>query len=116
MESILDSTKSLLGGKALTEETVFDQELIMHINGALMVINQLGVGPSTGFRIKGQEDNWTSIIGERTDLELIKTAVFLRVQLLFDPPQNAFLVEAIKDQIKEYDWRIENHYVPVPEV
>ena len=30
-----------------------------------------------------------------------------------DFPQNSFLVTAIKDQIKEYDWRIEAWHDPV---
>ena len=92
-----------------SEDTNFDRELVIYINGALMIINQLGVGPD-GYSIRDKTNTWNEFLVERTDLELIKTAIYLRVRLIFDPPQNSFLVNAIKDQISEYDWRIElNH-------
>lgn len=104
IDSILDSIKQMLGSES--EDTNFDRELIIYINGALMIINQLGVGPN-GYRITGKENVWTEFIGDRTDLELIKTDAYLRTRLVFDPPQNSFLVSAIKEQITEYEWRIE---------
>lgn len=107
IESILDSIKQMLGID--TEDTNFDRELVIYINGALMVINQLGVGPS-GYTIKDKLNTWDEFLVDRTDLELVKTDVYLRVRLIFDPPQNSFLVNSIKEQIAEYDWRIElNH-------
>ena len=104
IESILDSIKQMLGID--TEDTNFDRELVIYINGALMVINQLGVGPS-GYTIKDKLNTWDEFLVDRTDLELVKTDVYLRVRLIFDPPQNSFLVNSIKEQIAEYDWRIE---------
>lgn len=106
---ILDSIKQMLGIDS--EDTNFDRDLILHINGALMIVNQLGVGPS-GYKITSKEDNWDDFLEGRTDLELVKTTVYLRVRLIFDPPQNAFLITAIKDQIAEYDWRIEINHIP----
>ena len=107
IDSILDSIKQMLGIDS--EDTNFDRELVIYINGALMIINQLGVGPD-GYSIRDKTNTWNEFLVERTDLELIKTAIYLRVRLIFDPPQNSFLVNAIKDQISEYDWRIElNH-------
>jgi hypothetical protein len=107
MESILDSVKQMVGGISF-DDTTFDAELILHINSALMVLTQLGVGPSTGFRISGNEETWKDFIGDHINLEAIKTEVALRVRLVFDPPQNSFLVAAIQKQIEEYDWRIAN--------
>lgn len=99
-----------------TKDTNFDRELIIYINGALMVVNQLGVGPN-GYTITGAQNTWNEFLLERTDLELVKTNIYLRVRLVFDPPQNSFLVSAIKDQIAEYDWRIEiNHKPEIAEV
>jgi len=103
--SILDSIKSMLG--IGTEDTNFDQELVIYINGALMIINDLGVGPD-GYMIQDSTNEWSEFLLDRTDLELVKTAVYLRVRLVFDPPQNSFLVNAISEQIKEFDWRITN--------
>lgn len=111
MESILDSIKKMLG---ITGED-FDQELLLHINGALMIANQLGVGPTEGFRITDNTQQWSDFMGDRKDLELVKVGVYLRTLLSFDPPQNSFLVNAIEKQIQECDWRIEiNHIAPTP--
>lgn len=108
MVSILDSIKQMLGVRA--EDDAFDKELIIHINGALMILNQLGVGPVEGYAITSKDNVWTEFIGARTDLELIKTAIFLRVSLSFDPPQNSFLVNSMEKQIEEFDWRINHAY------
>ncbi len=113
-EGILDSIKQMNGIDL--SDTSFDQELMMFINGALMVMTQLGVGPSTGFRITSSYDTWTDFLGDRTDVDLIFTDIHQRVRLAFDPPQNSFLVSAIKEQIKENDWRIEVWHKPQVEV
>ena len=108
-ESILDSIKNMLG---INEgDTNFDGELIIYINGALMIMSQLGVG-TDGYLISGRDDTWQNFMGDREDLELVKSAVYLRVRLIFDPPQNSFLVDAINKQIAEYDWRIEINHKP----
>lgn len=111
MVSILDSVKQMLGIES--EDTSFDKEVIMHVNGALMVMTQLGVGPVGGFSIADKEQTWDQFLQDRTDLNSVLTDTYLRVKLIFDPPQNSFLVTAIKDQIKEYDWRIEAWHDPV---
>lgn len=94
-----------------TTDTNFDRELVIYINGALMIVNQLGVGPS-GYSIQDKTNTWDEFLIDRTDLELVKTCIYLRVRLVFDPPQNSFLVNAIKEQITEYDWRIEINHIP----
>ena len=110
LESILDSIKYMHGID--TSDKSFDQELIMFTNGALMVMTQLGVGPSSGFRITSSAETWSDFLGDRTDVDLVFTDVYHRVRLVFDPPQNSFLVNAIKEQIQENDWRIEAWHKP----
>lgn len=109
MEIILASIKKLLGINEI--DTNFDQEIIMHINSVLMVLNQLGVGPKVGFKISNSE-TWASFIGDRIDLEMVRSYVYLKVRLLFDPPQNSFLVEAINKQIEEFEWRLQLQVEP----
>ena len=104
MDSILTSIKKLLGIDETYEH--FDGDIIIFINSALMSLNQLGIGPSTGFTISGKEDLWSDFIGIRKDLESVKTYVYLKTRLTFDPPQNSFLVEAIKNQLTELEWRL----------
>ncbi|MEG2623426.1 MAG: hypothetical protein RSC06_11055 [Clostridia bacterium] len=90
-----------------SEDKSFDIDLLIFGNGALSIMSQLGVGPADGFRINDESETWADFIGNRTDLDLIQTDVYLRMRLVFDPPQNSFLVKGIQDQIAEYDWRIE---------
>lgn len=110
INSILGSIKQMLGIDQA--DTSFDDELIMHANGALMIMTQLGVGPSGGFMITSDAEEWADLLGDRTDLNLVFTNIYLRVRQVFDPPQNSFLVTAIEKQIAEYDWRIEAWHKP----
>lgn len=103
MVSILDSIKQLLGIDV--NDTSFDEELIIHINSALMILNQLGVGPEF-YSITDKNNVWEEFTQGRKDLEIIKSFVYLKVRLMFDPPQNSFLVNSIEKQISEYEWRI----------
>ena len=104
MDSILNSIKKLLG---LTEDyEQFDPDIIIHINSAFMILNQLGVGPKDGFTIKDASSVWTDFIPENSNLELIKSYVYLKVRLLFDPPLSSVVAEAINRQINELEWRI----------
>ena len=102
--SILTSIKKLLG--PTEDDTSFDVDIIMHINSAFFRLNQLGVGPATGFFITDNTKTWEDFLESRTDLEAVKTYVYQKVRLVFDPPQSSFLVEAIKDSIKEFEWTI----------
>ena len=102
--SILTSTK-----KALNLDptyTVFDEDIILMINGVFGTLNQLGVGPELGFQIEDSTANWDTYIGDDARLNDIKVYVFLRVRMLFDPPTTSFLLSAVQDQIKELEWRI----------
>lgn len=105
-ESILTSIKKLLGiGE---EDDTFDTDVIMHINSILSILQQLGVGPRTGYMITGYDDTWSDFMDRTEDdrFNMIKTYVYLRVRLLFDPPTNSFTIDAIKKQYEEIEWRI----------
>ena len=104
MDSILTSIKKLLG---ITEEYEnFDQDIIMHINSAFMILNQLGVGPKSGFSISDKSSTWDEFIPESSNLEAVKTYIHLKVKLMFDPPLSSTVIEAIKSQINELEWRL----------
>lgn len=103
MDCILTSIKKLLG---ITEEyTHFDPDIIMHINSVLMILNQIGVGPTEGFVID-ETSVWTDFISDTTKIEAIKSYVYLKVRLLFDPPLSATVTESINRNISELEWRI----------
>lgn len=103
MPSILISIKKLLGITA--EYTDFDQDLIMHINSVLMVLKQLGVGPKEGFSISDATAVWTDFL-PNGNVNLVKSYMYLKVRLMFDPPITAALVESINRQIAEFEWRL----------
>ena len=104
MNSILNSIKKRLG--IMPEYEHFDDDIIMDINTVFTTLNQLGVGPSEGFHIENQDAEWTDFVNDMSKLEFVKTYVYLKVKLLFDPPQSSFVIEAIKSQLSELEWRI----------
>lgn len=104
MESILTSIKKLLG---ISEEYEhFDADLIMHINSVFMILTQLGVGPSEGFHITDSSDIWTDFIQEPARIELVKSYMYLKVKLLFDPPSSSAVIESMNRMISEFEWRL----------
>lgn len=103
-QSILTSTKKVLG---LAEDyTAFDEDIKMHINSVLGTLNQLGVGPAESFEIAGKEDTWEDFLGTKKNLNAVKTYMYLKVRLVFDPPTTSFGINAMKDQILEHEWRL----------
>lgn len=102
--SILTTVKKNLG----IEETytVFDPDIIIYINSALATLTQLGVGPETGFMIEDSTPTWDAFLGTDPRLNPVKTYVQLRTRMLFDPPQTSYLIEAMKQQIQEHEWRL----------
>lgn len=104
-DSILTSIKKLLGLNA--DDKSFDTDVIIHINAALATLNQLGVGKKVSFAVSDESATWTGLFGDNLTLNgLIKTYVYLKVKLVFDPPTSSFVLESIKQSISEYEWRI----------
>lgn len=103
-DSILNSTKKLLGLDAAY--TVFDVDIIMHINSVFGTLSQLGIGPANGFAISDASTTWTAYLGADRRFNSVKTYMFLKVRLLFDPPATSFAITAFKEEIKELEWRL----------
>ena len=104
MESILISIKKLLG---ITEEyDQFDPDIIMHINSVFMVLTQLGVGPSEGFSIEDDTSVWSDFIQDTNKIEAVKSYIYLKVKLAFDPPLSSAVIESMNRLINELEWRL----------
>ena len=102
-ESILTSIKKMLG--ITYDYDVFDVDLMMHINSALAVLQQLGVG-KIGFAITGEEETWSDFLGDVINVAMIKSYVAMKVQLMFDiRSMNAATIEAYNKMIAEFEWR-----------
>ncbi len=103
-DSILNSTKKILG---LNDDyTAFDADVLMHINSILATLNQLGIGPENGFAIEDAVSTWDDFLGEDPRLNSVKTYVYLRVRLLFDPPATSYVITSMNEQIHELEWRL----------
>lgn len=104
MESILTSIKKLLGIDEMY--TQFDDDIIMHINSVFLNLTQLGVGPSEGFLIEDDTATWDDFIGDSNQLQAVKSYVYLKVKLLFDPPLSSSVTESMNRMISELEWRL----------
>ena len=104
MDSILTSIKKLLG---ITEEyTHFDADIIMHINSVLTILTQLGVGPAEGFRIEDASVTWDDYLSNKLYFEPVKTYIYLKVKLMFDPPLSSAVMESMNRMIGELEFRL----------
>lgn len=104
MDNILSSIKKLLG--IPTEETAFDSDIIMHINSVFMILNQLGIGPTNGFTISDDYALWSDFIPDGQNLELVKSYMYMKVRLMFDPPSSSAVLSAMEKSISEFEWRL----------
>lgn len=103
MDSILTSIKKLLGIQA--EYTSFDMDILMHINTVFAELNQMGVGPENGFMIEDESTVWDDY-STSFNLSMVRTYIFLKVRLLFDPPTSSTLMDSINRNISELEWRL----------
>lgn len=104
-DSILNSVKKLLGIEP--DFTEFDIDVMMNINAAIMTLNQLGVGPSDGYTVTSADDTYEDFLGEdNEETPQVKMYLFYKTRLGFDPPQSSVVVEAIKEMIRETEWRL----------
>ena len=106
MDSILTSIKKLLG---ITEEYEhFDQDIIMHINSALMILTQLGLGKSDGFFVTDETETWNDFLNGDfiSKFEGTKTYVYMKVKLIFDPPTSSAAIESMTRMVNEFEWRL----------
>ena len=104
-DSILDSIKKILG--VSTEDDAFDEELIILINSVFMTLQQIGVGPQdTLFYIEDNSSSWSDYVENPNEIPMIKTYIAIRVRLIFDPPQSSSLDQALRQEIAEYEWRL----------
>lgn len=105
-DSILTSIKKLLGIDEECDD--FDTDIITHINSMFLILYQIGVSSKKGFFISDKYTAWKDYISidDATKYQAIKTYIYLKVKLLFDPPLSSSAVEAIKCSISELEWRL----------
>jgi hypothetical protein len=102
--SILKSTKKILGYEL---DNSFDLDVITHINSSFFRLNTLGIGPPAGFVIEGEAEKWEDFntMGLNASvLMAVKTYIYSKVRLGFDPPGTPHHLQALKDQIAELEY------------
>lgn len=103
-ESILNSIKKMLGIQP--DVAAFDDELILHINSVIASLTQIGIGPADdGYTISSSANVWTELLGTDKRLESVKSYIYLKVRLIFDPPTQSAVLDAFKEQIREFEFR-----------
>lgn len=100
--SILDTIKSKLG----TIYDEYNEDILIEINAAIAVLTEVGVGPKSGFVVESEDETWDQFVTDKTVLSLVKQYIWTRCKISFDPPQNSFTLEALKEQAEEYLWRL----------
>lgn len=115
MESILTSIKKLLGPAETYD--YFDPDIIIHINSVFADLALLGVGPSEGFSIEDNSSTWDEFFGDfpqPTLLNNVKTYMYLKVKLVFDPPSNSSVLKSYEEMIKKLEWKLNVTVDPGP--
>ena len=106
-DSVLSSTKQMLG--ISPEDTSFDVNVIMSINTALTILMDLGLTEVEDQIVTSDKMTWDELLGGRTDIEYVKTYIYQKVKLIFDPPTSTAAIDAMQRSINELEWRICNN-------
>ena len=104
MDSILDSIKKFIG--VPSDYRIFDPDLILLINSEFSTLHQIGVGTSSAFKIEDESSVWSDFSGDKDYIESVKELIGIRVKMIFDPPANSFVMEALKSKADELTWRL----------
>ena len=110
-DSILMTIRKLVCGDPYANH--FDTDLLVHINACFSILNQLGVGPESGFVVTDETQSWSSYVADNRTLNMVKTYVTLKVKKIFDPPLTSSVLEAMDKEISQLEWRL---YVAVDPV
>lgn len=103
MSTILQDVKHKVGPSGDYE--YFELDILDAINEAFAILTQLGVGPKEGF-VVNSETTWEDYPESTVALGMIKTYIYKKTVLIFDPPNNGSHLEVIKDKIAELEWRL----------
>lgn len=104
-DSILTDIKKSLSG--IPEDDIdFDQDILLQINSALSVLNQLGIGPDTGLFISDSSITWDQFTDDVIIQGLARQFVLCSVKIGFDPPSSSFVLNSLQEQRKELSFRL----------
>lgn len=103
MDKILASIKKQLG---VNDSVQFDSQIVMVINTAISALTQIGIGPAEGFLLTETDADWVDFIGEGPSFISAQSYIYCKSKILFDPPANQTLLNALQRQADELEWRL----------
>ena len=107
-ESVLLSVKKMLG--IHQDDNSFDIDIILHINSVISILMDLGINEVENQLVEDEAKTWSELLGGRNDINYVKTYIYQKVRLMFDPPTSAAAIEAMQRSISELEWRICNNW------
>lgn len=102
-ESVLNTIKKMLGLDASYD--AFDTDILVNINSVIQALSQLGVCTSSKV-ITGASETWSYLLDNFSDVSSVKTYIYIKVRVLFDPPSSSYVLQALSEQAKEIEWRL----------
>lgn len=103
-ESILNTIKTMIG--LSPDDAEFNTDILVFVNSALMTLRQIGIGPQNGFSVSDSTQTWSEFIEDIRYYESVKSYIYLKVRLMFDPPATSYVSEQMKTEIQEIEWRL----------
>ena len=103
-QSILMSIKKLLNVDE--EDSAFDTDIGILINSEFMTLSQLGIGPAEGFYINEADTTWAEFSSDKTLIETVKSYIYMKVRMVFDPPASSVVADAFNGRIHELEFRL----------
>lgn len=104
-ESIFTEIKRMLGIND-PSYTAFDDELLPLVNSSLADLALIGVGPKGGLSIITKNEKWSDLIDNDSTLQNVKEYIYIDVKLVWDPPQNSFLVNSLEKKLDKLEWHL----------
>lgn len=108
--SILHDVKQMVGQE--WDDNTYDLDIIVHINSVFFELQQIGVGDESGFEISDETTLWDAYLGGDKNLNAVKTYIYIKVRLLFDPPSTGPLLTSLEKQAEKLEWRLMVHTDP----
>lgn len=111
---ILDTVKVMLGGPDLGES--FDTDLLVHINSSAQTLIDVGLITKSGCTNVLKTTKWGDFLNDTTVLDFVKSYIYLKTKMVFDPPPSSYVSDALNRQLAELEFRIRLRSEPAPAV
>lgn len=102
MDSILDTLLQLLNDDP--DAPAYKLDVMTFANGVFGRLKNLGIGPKEGFYITDSGDSWDDFMDEGPERAAVQTYMFMKVKLIFDPPQNSTVLQSYERLVNEFEW------------